>query len=318
MKIALIGGVSSTLATLVMLKKYNFNEVDVYGYEPKNNEKVSGYSGLKIESSIFGYSYIGFEKINNLSSEIKTKQYDYIFIIGLSQLVCDDIIESAKHCCIGFHPTKLPKGRGRAPMAWLILDDCEGAATFFQIKKNQEADSGAILAQACFEIDRENDTVDALERKILTNIEIALSRLLPEIVNNDLRPIEQNESLSSEYGVRKIRDGYVDWRDSAEKIKKHIRSAVNPHPGAFAFIGGDSFQIKLSDRKEYVSIKGVTGRVLKKDNSSYLIQAGDDSVWIETEYDLKIGMQLGVCNPYEIYQLNKRIRELENFVKNIK
>ena len=318
MKIVLIGGVSSTLATLSMLRKYAFDMVDVYGYEPKNKDSISGYINIKNYALRFGYSYIGFEKINDHCSEIKTKKYDYIFVVGLSQLISDEIIESAKYCCIGFHPTRLPKGRGRAPIAWLILDECEGAATFFQIKKNQEADSGPILSQACFEIDRENDTANTIENKILKNIEIALDRLLPDIINNDLKIIEQDESSSSEYGIRKVRDGYIDWRDSAEKIKKHIRSAVHPHPGAFAFIGDNAFQIKLSQEKEPLNIKGVIGRVLKKDNNNYLIQTGNGSLWIEAEYNLKVGMQLGTCDPYEIYELNKRLSELENFIRNIK
>jgi methionyl-tRNA formyltransferase len=314
MKVALIGGVSSTLITLNILNKYGIKSVDVYGYEPINSSNVSGYRNLMEKALLFGYSYIGFDKINIKASEIKNARYDYIFVVGLSQLVADEIILSAKIGCIGFHPTKLPKGRGRAPIAWLILEENEGAATFFQIQPDQDADAGPILAQSCFMIDRENDTVASVEKKILDNIVLALDELLPKLLIGVWEAIEQDRSLATEYGVRKIQDGYIDWTAKREAIKKHIRSAIPPHPGAFAFIGGEVFQVRLSTIKNYPEIKGVIGRVLKKDGRNYLVQVADGCIWIETDYELRVGMQLGVCNPYEFYVLNKKIKCLENEV----
>jgi methionyl-tRNA formyltransferase len=311
MRIALIGGVSSTLTTLFMLHKHGFLFVDVYGYEPKNPKIVSGYRSLEDESIRFGYSYNAFDKINDHAADIINAEYDYIFVVGLSQLVSNDIIISAKKICIGFHPTKLPKGRGRAPMAWLILEENEGAATFFQIKPNQAADAGPILEQSFFSVDK-NDTVATLERKVLDNIAIALDHLLPKLFLDNAVAVEQDNSMSSEYGVRKPQDGYINWQDSCEDIKKNIRAAVFPHPGAFAFVGHESFEVWLPSRQEPENIKGVIGRVLVKDDDNYLIQAGDGCVWIETGYALNVGMQLGVYGPYEIYLLNKKVKALED------
>lgn len=313
MRVALIGGVSSTLTTLCMLNKYGFKIIDVYGYEPKSIDNVSGYRNLRSSAELYGYSYQGFKKINDCASEIKRHGYDYIFIVGLSQLVCDEIITSAKIGCIGFHPTKLPKGRGRAPIAWLILEgEYEGAATFFQIKPNQKADAGPILAQSSFEIDRKNETVATIEKKILNNINMALDSLLPKILRGDWNPSEQDSSLATEYGVRKKEDGFIDWQKSIEEINRHIRSVTDPYPGAFTFYGSDLIEVRLSLKRDCEKIKGVVGRVLKKENSDYLIQASDGGVWIECDYDLKIGMQLGVCRPFDFYVLNNKVRFLES------
>lgn len=314
MKVALIGGVSSTLTALKMLNKYGFQSVKVYGYEPLNSSNVSGYRNLREKALLCGYSYKGFDKINIHASEIKSAEYDYIFIVGLSQLVSNEIILSAKIGCIGFHPTKLPKGRGRAPIAWLILEENEGAATFFQIQPDQDADAGPILAQSSFNVDRECDTAATIEKKILDNIVIALDELLPRLLVGDWVVKEQDNYLSSEYGIRKPNDGFIDWRSDSEKIEKHIRSAMSPHPGAFAFIGYDVFEVQLSSKKDLPNIKGVVGRVLKKNGSDYLIQTGNGCLWIETNYELKVGSQLGVYGPYELYLLNKRVKALEDEV----
>lgn len=69
---------------------------------------------------------------NDIKEQIRKSSVDILFVVGLSQLIDEDIIRMPRFGCVGFHPTKLPKGRGRAPMAWLILDRGEGAATFLK------------------------------------------------------------------------------------------------------------------------------------------------------------------------------------------
>ena len=56
---------------------------------------------------------------------------DLLFVTGLSQIVKPPLLNLPRIGCIGFHPTWLPKGRGRAPLGWLVLDGVPGAATFF-------------------------------------------------------------------------------------------------------------------------------------------------------------------------------------------
>jgi methionyl-tRNA formyltransferase len=317
MKIALIGGVSSTLATLQALYRQGFSTVDVYGFEPINADIVSGYKNLKGEAEFCGYSYQGFRKINDHASEINAVGYDVIFVVGLSQLVSNEVIAGAKIGCVGFHPTKLPKGRGRAPVAWLILSEDEGSATFFQIKPDQEADAGPILVQSIFSVGRDDDTAASIGDKILNHIEIALDKWLPELARGAWITHEQDHSLSSEYGIRKPEDGFINWLDDVDQIKRHIRSAMSPHPGALAFIGPQAFDIRLSAKNESINIRGVEGRVLKKKENSYLIQAGDGCVWIETDMELKIGTQLGVMRPYEIFLLHEKILRLEEKINKL-
>ena len=46
----------------------------------------------------------------------------------------DSMLSIANKVNIGFHPTALPRGRGRAALAWLILKRENGAATFFELR----------------------------------------------------------------------------------------------------------------------------------------------------------------------------------------
>lgn len=317
-KVALIGGVSSTLVTLKMLHKCNYENVDVYGYEPKNSKNISCYNDLKEDAERCGYEYTGFTKINEHSDYIYSKSYDFIFVVGLSQIVSNKIIRSAQKACIGFHPTKLPEGRGRAPIAWLILEGVtESAVTFFRINPSSDPDSGEILEQIVYKIDKDNDTVAIIEKKILLSIETALEIILTKLKKNSYKLYKQNDNLSTEYGVRKPEDGYIDWSKDCAYIRSHIRSSIAPHPGAYAFVDSNSFEIRLSNKKDVNNIKGVIGRVLKAQNDDYLIQCGDGCIWIQTTTKLNVGTQLGVYRPYEIYQMNRRMKNIEEKINEI-
>ena len=152
MRVGLIGSVGSSLLTLQKLVEYSFNVVGVWGYEPHSTLNVSGYCSMRRFAEDNHLSYYPFIKINSndIKEQIRNASVDILFVVGVSQLVDEDIIRLPRLACVGFHPTKLPKGRGRAPMAWLILDKGEGAATFFKIDTN--ADEGDIFVQEPFSI----------------------------------------------------------------------------------------------------------------------------------------------------------------------
>ncbi len=314
-RIALIGGVTSTLATLRSLIRHNITNVDIYGYAPNNSELVSGFVNLEGVARECGCSYTGFLRVNDLKETFIEKAYDYIFVVGLSQLICDDIIRSARSSCVGFHPTKLPWGRGRAPIAWLILKDGKGAATFFRIKPGAGVDAGAILAQSDFCVDSDKDTAANIEEKIVHHIGLALDQLLPSILAGQVREIPQAGFDSSEFGIRKSQDGFVDWACDAATVLRHIRASMPPHPGAFAFVGANKFQIHWVSSEVVRNIEGVIGRILFKKDDHYLIQTGSGSIWVGSDCELRVGDQLGVSSPYQLFSIEKRLSDLENILR---
>jgi methionyl-tRNA formyltransferase len=57
---------------------------------------------------------------------------DYLFVLGWSQIINKEIINTPTKGCIGNHPTHLPRDRGRAPVIWqLIRGYRKSAVTFF-------------------------------------------------------------------------------------------------------------------------------------------------------------------------------------------
>lgn len=316
MKVVLVGGVNSTAVTLRKLCEHNVSLVRVFGYRPLNAVNVSGYCDLEsicVENKI---PYTPFLKINEHAADFSLLDADIIFVVGLSQLISSKIIESAKVGSIGFHPTQLPVGRGRAPLAWLVSEVENGAATFFLLE--EEADAGAILAQENFNVAL-SDSAQDVEDKLLLAMGVALDILLPKLQDGWWNPTPQDELLATEYGIRKPEDGLIDWNSTVYNIDRLIKAASFPHPGAHTFCNDKKLIVTSSRLESNLKIKGVIGRILKANNSEFLVQAADGCIWIKfnkKSHELRVGTLLGYKVENEIFELKNKIKELYELLGN--
>jgi methionyl-tRNA formyltransferase len=309
MNVGIIGAVRSTEIVLLTLIKHDFNIVGVLGFNPVNKENVSGWVDLEKTSGEYSIPYSGYQKINEeIHMEwMKEKQPDLLFAVGFSQLLSKEWLTMPQIGCIGFHPTCLPQGRGRAPLAWLILEEKQGAASFFLMGEN--ADDGPIFVQEPFSVDS-NDDASSVEGKIYHAIEIALERWLPKLKKGEWNPVPQDESLATWYGKRMPSDGMIDWNMPAYFVDKLIKASTIPHPGAFTFFKEKKIMILKSKIETRLPIKGVTGRVLLRKNDEYLIQCGNGLLWISELRNidsLNVGDKLGYNVEYEIYKLKNKL-----------
>lgn len=315
-RVGLIGGVGSSTITLRKLCEYDLEIVEVFGYRPKNTKFVSGYQDLEpicLENSI---NFTPFVKINDHAERIQSLNFDFLLVVGVSQLVSAAIIDAPKLGAIGFHPTKLPKGRGRAPVAWLVHEIGEGAATFFMLE--EVADAGAIVAQESFDVTLEDDA-KSVESKLYEAMNIALDSLLPQLVKNELQPVFQDDSSATEFGIRKPEDGLIDWSYSAYDIDRLIKAASEPHPGAFTYSDDRRIEVKSSRIEKDLKIKGVQGRILKINENEVLVQTGEGLVWVSIVLNdtdkIRVGSLLGYKVELEIHELKKQIAELKEIIE---
>jgi methionyl-tRNA formyltransferase len=327
MRVGLVGSVDSSLLTLTKLFEYNFDIAGVWGYEPESTHNVSGYCSLREFSEEHGLIFHSFVKINNAQTknELIEANLDLLFVVGLSQLVDKDIIDLPKYGCVGFHPTKLPRGRGRAPMAWLILKEKEGAATFFKI--GDGTDNGEIYVQEPFTID-ENDDATSVYLKLNRSINVALDKWFPLLIKEKPNGKSQDERSATYYARRAPLDGYLNWENSANMLDRIVKAAAKPHPGAYSFYEDNRVIIWRSCyHKEGFPI-GVIGRVVDFVNNHPVIQTGNGYLEIE-QYEmldykdnpvlkrLIVGSRLGYYDQYEIFKLRNEINELRSEINKI-
>src|SRR5215210_8421595 len=153
-RIALVGGVESSRVTLQRLLHHRADVVGVFGLDRRLESRTSGYARLDDLAQAAGVPYHDFVSVNDpaIVEAVRAARPDLLFVVGLSQLIRRELMDVPTTACVGFHPTRLPEGRGRAPVAWMTLERRPGAATFFVI--DEGVDSGPVLVQEPFGVDR--------------------------------------------------------------------------------------------------------------------------------------------------------------------
>lgn len=313
MRVAVVGSVRSTEVLIRQLLKHGFNECAVWGYEPSDASLVSKWCALRAICNENGLRFEPFRKVQECEVSLRDFAPDILFVVGLSQLVPASMLDIAWLGNVGFHPTALPKGRGRAPIAWLILERMDGAASFFLL--GDGADDGPILVQEPFSVCPDDDAA-SVEAKVLAAEARALDTWLPTLRDKGLVAKAQDHSEATWFGRRAPEDGWLNWSAPRESLLRLIRAAAPPHPGAYTFFRDDRIEIlsaEISDRQE----TGVTGRIVSVDRAScFEVQCGDALLLVqtwrcETGWQPRVGMLLGYYEEAEIFQLRNKVTMLE-------
>lgn len=130
------------------------------------------------------------------------------------------------------HGSLLPKYRGRVPVNWAIIHgERETGATLHRML--EKPDAGGILARQAVPI-LPDDTAHDVFNKVTLAAEIALDRILPDLLAGRAVAAEQDLAAGSYFGGRKAEDGRIDWTRPAVAVHNLIRAVAPPYPGAFS------------------------------------------------------------------------------------
>lgn len=323
LRIVVAGAVSTTRLTLEALIRHKADVVGALQLRAASEHTVTGFDPLDAIAEPAGLPCVTFRNINDadIVQQVRDWQPDLMFVVGLSQLVRDEMMSIPRLGSVGFHPTFLPAGRGRAPLAWLTLDGGAGAATFFLI--DDGVDSGPIFVQEPFEVTQEDYASDVAEKLEAATVR-ALDRWLPELLSGVWDPKPQDEILATYHGRRGPDDGLIDWQCPADEIHALIRATSAPHPGAYTWAKDRKLIVWRAELENHLPWRGATGRVLLLDEErGALIQTGDGLIWLtevqwadESEPTsvnkvLRVGQKLGYVVQDEVADLKQRLAALE-------
>ena len=144
MKAILIGSVGSSKEMLQAMIDVGFPVSCVFSLDEAASGPVSGYQPIHELAAANGIRYQKFKKINDEEN------------VALIREIAPDLV--------GFHPTALPKMRGRAANVWqVLLGVHEAKVSLFFI--DEGTDSGDILGQEPYYIE-DTDYAEDVGRKI--------------------------------------------------------------------------------------------------------------------------------------------------------
>ncbi len=230
MKIVFIGTVNFSETILKTLLHLNANVVGICTLK-----KSSFNSDFNDLSKLADNKKIPYKYCNDINSEssiswIKDKDPDIIFCIGWPRLIKKKLLNLPPKGVVGYHPTLLPKNRGRHPIIWALnLGLKETGSTFFFM--NEGADSGPIISQKEVIISKKDDAL-SLYQKIENIASNQLKLFFNDLLNGSINPNPQREDKANYWRKRIKNDGLINWNMSSLGIYNLVRALSKPYPGA--------------------------------------------------------------------------------------
>lgn len=280
-----IGSVLSSKVALETLIQNNIKVDLICSLDEEVSKNVSDYYPIHEIAEANNLAYLKFKKINseNVIEKIKEVNPNFIFVIGLSQLIPQEILDMANDYSIGFHPTPLPKYRGRAAIPWqIILGVEESKVSLFKLDKGM--DSGDIISQYPYKIEKSDYAFDVYN-KVCDAMSEALSECLPKMYNDSVDFIKQNHDDATYLLVRRPEDGHIDWNKSAADIETLIRATGRPYPGAYTVYKDNQVTIWKARVEENTKYIGIPGQIAFINNTDEIGVLTSDGMLIISEYE---------------------------------
>jgi methionyl-tRNA formyltransferase len=168
---------------------------------------------------------------------------DGLLLVAYGQLVPSDLLSISGRPPLNVHPSLLPRHRGAAPVASTILaGDTVAGVTLAVI--TDELDAGPIVAQWPMPLSG-RETTPELEERLAQLAAVVVPPRLERWATGDLEPVPQDELAATMIRPFRRSDGWIDWRQRATVIDRHVR-ALQPWPGAWTTVDGTRLHIRAA------------------------------------------------------------------------
>lgn len=187
------------------------------------------------------------------------------------------------------HDSLLPKYRGFNPLVTALINGDEeiGATSFFANNNyGNDYDTGLIIQQKSVRVNYPCKIMQAIN-KIADLYADLLLNLISSIANKqDLAGIVQNEVAATYSLWRDKKDYFIDWDQSADKIKKFVDAVGNPYDGACFYYKDKIIRvIEVNVIDDVEIINRDAGKVFKKINNNPVIVCGTGLVELVQMFD---------------------------------
>ncbi len=157
---------------------------------------------------------------------------DFLVVEDYGLFLPNNLLNIARYAPLNIHQSLLPKYRGPSPAPSAILNgDTVTGVTI--MKMAEEIDGGDILAQQEYLLE-DQETTDSLLKTLNKMGANLLVKIMPNIVENNIKPLKQVAERTVQSGRIQKEDGYfdIDSLPSLEKLDRMIR-AYYPWPTAW-------------------------------------------------------------------------------------
>lgn len=205
-------------------------------YTRPESKDIADQTDLQAFANEHAGAFHRVESVNTdaVKEQLMKHKPDLMFVVGWSQLVDSEVLNVPSVAALGMHPAPLPRGRGRAPVAWTLIKGLEETAlSFFHLV--EEPDAGDLIGQETIPITIEDDT-GSLYDKVVQAGRRLIRQFYPEFAAGRVPGTPQNDSNATWWPKREPNHGLIDWRQEPKRVYDWIRGQTQPYPGAFSYL----------------------------------------------------------------------------------
>lgn len=196
----------------------------------------------------------------------------------VNDIIPGTIINYPRFGTIHYHPSLLPKHRGRSSINWAVISgDTKGGLSI--IWADEGIDTGPILLQKEVEISSEDTTGSVYFSKLFPMGVDAVVEAV-ELIERGVAPrIPQDDSQASYEPPCTEEKVTIDWSQPAQKAYNLIRGA-NPQPGAVAYLKGA--KVKIFDCEPRLELTGEKpGEIVETSDKGFAVSTAQGSILVK-------------------------------------
>lgn len=226
---------------------YHFDSFVCLTPEQAKKYQVSGYYDYRQLADAHGIE-VYIPKSYSLTSDedqafFRTKKFDLLIQGGWQRLFPVEVLDTLNIGALGLHGSAdfLPKGRGRSPMNWSLIENRKRFLMHLFIIKSG-VDDGDIIAFKDYDITNYDD-IETLYFKYSIVYRQMLLENLPLVLSGNYSTVPQLGEPTY-YPKRSPQDGYIDWENmDVFQIYNLVRAVTRPYPGAIADVDAKLMRI---------------------------------------------------------------------------
>ncbi len=250
-------------------KKYNILAVVTQPDKMVGRKKILTPSPVKEFALLNNIKVIQPEKIRDDYVEIINLNPNIIITCAYGQIIPKELLDFPKYGCINIHASLLPKLRGGAPIHKAIIYGYEKTGITIMYM-DEKMDSGDIIYQEEIIIE-DDDTAGSLFDKLSILGSKMIIKILPDIINNNINRIKQDESkVTYAYNITREEEK-IDFNKTSKEVYNKIRG-LNPSPVSYAIL----------DNKKVKIFKSKIGQSTKNGKAGEIINVYNDSIGVKT------------------------------------
>lgn len=263
-----------------LIKEFEVSAVFTQPDRPKGRGKNLAMSSVKQLAQTYDipvYQPLKLRNNKEMIEVIKGLKPDFIVVVAFGQILPKEILDIPKYGCINLHASLLPKYRGAAPINWCIIEG-ESKSGNTTMLMDVGLDTGDTLLTE--EIELPNTmTAGELHDILMNSGGELLVKTINGIVNNHIKPVKQENDLSSYASMLGKEMAKINWECTNVNIHNFIRG-LNPWPIAYTHYKDTVMKIYKSRVLNEVSSKE-SGSIIEVSKEGLKVSTGIGVLLIE-------------------------------------